>query len=168
MLSLASAAFDKDKSLIGTFEANLNCLPGAGPHPETSKWWAQFPDAYAACRVNPQDPEAAMKNYLVWLSGLPGRAVFVGFPASWDFMWVYWYLVRYTGQRPFRENAVDVRSYAMGMRKSLFKETSRTYLPKRWFDPKQKHTHVALEDALEQGAFFCNMLHENTAGNEPS
>ena len=65
------------------------------------------------------------------------------------------------GERPFRENGVDVRSYAMGMRKIEFRKTSRTYLPKRWFDDDLPHTHVALDDAMEQGAMFCNMLAEN-------
>ena len=32
-------------------------------------------------------------------------------------------------------------------------------LPQRWFDP-HPHTHVALDDAIEQGALFCNMLGE--------
>lgn len=36
-------------------------------------------------------------------------------------------------------------------------------MPKRWFD-ELPHTHVALDDAIGQGALFCNMLRENTAG----
>jgi hypothetical protein len=32
-------------------------------------------------------------------------------------------------------------------------------LPKHWFD-ELPHTHVALDDAVEQGALFCNMLAE--------
>ncbi len=35
-------------------------------------------------------------------------------------------------------------------------------MPRRWFE-KLPHTHVALDDAIEQGALFCNMLAENTA-----
>lgn len=35
-------------------------------------------------------------------------------------------------------------------------------MPQRWFDPLP-HTHVALDDAIEQGALFCNMLRENVA-----
>ena len=31
--------------------------------------------------------------------------------------------------------------------------------PKFWFD-KLPHTHRALDDAIEQGALFCNMLAE--------
>lgn len=35
-------------------------------------------------------------------------------------------------------------------------------MPDRWFDPSP-HTHVALDDALEQGRLFCNMLADNLA-----
>ncbi len=149
------------KTLLSTYSANLETLAGAGTHPKTMEWWQQFPDAWAACRRDVRPPETVMPEYLAWLAKLPGRPVFLGWPASWDFMWVYWYIVRFTGERPFRENALDVRSYAMGMRKSEFRLTSRTYLPKRWFDANLSHTHVALDDALEQGALFCNMHAEN-------
>jgi hypothetical protein len=30
-------------------------------------------------------------------------------------------------------------------------------MPKDWFDPLP-HTHVAMDDAKEQGALFCNIL----------
>jgi hypothetical protein len=33
-------------------------------------------------------------------------------------------------------------------------------MPKRWF-ARYPHTHIALDDAIEQGALFCNMLSEN-------
>ena len=161
MLSFASAAYSANKTLLSTYSANLETLPDAGTHPKTMEWWNQFPDAWAACRRDTRAPETVMREYLAWLQSLSGHLVFVGWPATWDFMWIYWYLVRFTGERPFREAALDVRSYAMGMRKSEFRRTSRTYLPKRWFDAGLPHTHVALDDALEQGALFCNMLAEN-------
>ncbi len=166
MLSFASAAFLADKTLLGSFSVNLETLPGAAPHPKTTEWWQQFPAAWEACRRDPQAPEAALRAYLDWLRLLPGQPVFVGWPATWDFMWMYWYLVRFTGERPFRENALDIRSYAMGMRKSEFRLTTRTYLPKRWFDENLPHTHVALDDALEQGTLLCNMLAENSPGKK--
>lgn len=161
MLSFASAAFRFDGTLVGTYTANLEQLPGAVPDTKTVEWWNQFPEAWNACRRDTRRPETVMPEYLAWLVALPGRPVFVGWPASWDFMWMYWYLVRFTRERPFRESALDIRSYAMGMRKTEFRRTSRTYLPKRWFDAKLAHTHVALDDALEQGAVFCSMLAEN-------
>jgi hypothetical protein len=33
-------------------------------------------------------------------------------------------------------------------------------MPSEWFDPVS-HTHVALDDAIEQGQLFCNMLKAN-------
>ncbi len=35
-------------------------------------------------------------------------------------------------------------------------------MPKKWFDALP-HNHVALDDAIEQGALFCNMLKANLA-----
>lgn len=161
MLSFASVAYGPQRTPIATFSVNLATLPDASGDARTMAWWQQFPEAWAACRENPRDPAEAMREYLAWLAALPGRPIFVGWPATWDFMWIYWYLVRFTGERPFREHALDMRSYAMGMRKCEFRETSRSYLPKRWFDESQKHTHVALDDATEQGTAFCRMLAEN-------
>jgi hypothetical protein len=34
-------------------------------------------------------------------------------------------------------------------------------MPPRWFDADLPHTHKALDDAIEQGALFCNMLAEH-------
>ena len=163
MLSLASAAFLPDKTLVSTFSVNLEILPGAGADPRTMEWWEQFPEAWQASRSDPQPPVTAMRAYVEWLATLPGTPLFVGWPAAWDFMWVYWYLIRYTEQRPFGESAIDSRSYAMAMRKAPFFKTGKNYLPKRWFEDRP-HTHVALDDALEQGVMFCNMLRENLEG----
>jgi hypothetical protein len=33
-------------------------------------------------------------------------------------------------------------------------------MPRRWFEAA-RHTHVALDDAIEQGLLFCNMLAES-------
>jgi hypothetical protein len=81
-------------------------------------------------------------------------------PAAYDFMFIYWYLIRYVGESPFSHFALDIKSYAMAVLKSPFRETSKRKMPKRWFDDLP-HTHVALNDALEQGALFCNILAEN-------
>src|SRR4051812_5572165 len=98
MLSLASAAYLADKTLVGTFTRNLETLPGAAPHPKTAAWWETQPEAWAACREDPRPPAEAMAEYIVWLKALPGSPVFVGYPASYDFMFVYWYLMRFAGE----------------------------------------------------------------------
>jgi hypothetical protein len=38
-------------------------------------------------------------------------------------------------------------------------------MPRSWFDDCP-HTHVALDDAIEQGRMFCNMLTENRKRRE--
>ena len=164
MLSFGSAAYLPDKTLLGTFTANLKQLPGAVPDPATMAWWAERPQEWAACRQNLQPPEAAMKAYFDWLEGLPGDPVFVGYPATWDFMFIYWYLMRFVGHSPFEHRGLDIRTYAMALLKKEFNHSSKRHMPRRWFEDLP-HTHRALDDALEQGALFCNMLAENLKSN---
>ncbi len=161
MLSLGSAAYAPDKTLLATFSVNLETLPGAAPHPRQADWWARNPEAWAACRRDLEEPGAAMRRYVEWLKGLPGKTVFVGYPAAYDFLFAYWYLMRFAGESPFTHQALDVKSYAMALLRRPFVESTKKNFPARWFDPCP-HTHVALDDALEQGALFCNMLRENT------
>ena len=161
MLSFASAAYRGDKTLVSTFSANLETLPGAKGHPDTMAWWKQNAPAWDACRTNLEPPEAAMQRYHAWVKGLPGRPVFVAYPAGFDFLFVYWYLVRFAGESPFSHSALDIKTYAMAMLKTGYRESTKKNMPKRWFD-QLPHTHVALDDAIEQGALFCNMLRENS------
>ena len=157
MLSFASAAYTADKKLIATFEANLTLLEGASPSESTMTWWQSQPEAWAACRENVQLPDVAMKNYLEWLKALPGRPVFVAYPVAYDFMFVYWYLMRFTGESPFSHSALDIKTLAMALMKTNYRASTKKNMPKSWFD-KLPHTHKALDDAIEQGALFCNML----------
>lgn len=161
MLSFASAAFGADKTLLSTFSANLDTLPGACAHPETAAWWAENPAAWAACRTNLEAPGEAMARYRAWLAALPGTPVFVAYPAAFDFLFVYWYLMRFTGESPFSHSALDIKTYAMALLRRPFRESTKRNMPSRWFDPLP-HTHVALDDAVAQGALFCNMLREHT------
>ena len=160
MLSFASAAYRADKTLIATFSANLELLPGAQGDPKTMAWWGTQPEAWAATRVDPQDPADAMRRYVAWLKALPGRPVFVAYPAGFDFLFVYWYLIRFAGESPFSFSALDVKTYAMVLLRTEYREATKRNMPRRWFDDLP-HTHQALDDALEQGALFCNMLAEN-------
>ena len=48
----------------------------------------------------------------------------------------------------------------MALMKTEYRGSTKRAMPRRWFDPR-RHTHIALDDAIEQGALFCNMLAEN-------
>jgi hypothetical protein len=160
MLSFASAAFRADKSSVGTFTRNLEALPGAAPHPKTLAWWSTQPEAWALCRKDVRPPAEAMSDYAAWLRALPGKPVFVGYPAAYDFMFVYWYLMRFVGDSAFSHSALDIKTFAMCLLGTDYRASAKRNMPRRWFDDIP-HTHVALDDALGQGALFCNMLAES-------
>lgn len=160
MLSIGSAAYTADKTLLSTFSANLETLPEASAHPKTAAWWLTQPEAWAACREHLEAPADAMQRYVTWIKGLPGRPVFVAYPAGFDFLFVYWYLMRFVGDSPFSHSALDMKSFAMALMKTDYRDSTKRNMPKKWFD-KLPHNHIALDDAIEQGALFCNMLKEN-------
>lgn len=160
MLSLGSAAYTKNKELLSTFEGNFNLLPEAISDPDTMKWWGTQPEAWAEHRKNIQEPVLIMKNYVKWLKELPGKPVFVAYPAGFDFLFVYWYLIKFAGESPFSFSALDIKSYASAVLKCDYRDATKRNMPKSWFDDLP-HTHKALDDAIEQGAMFCNMLAEN-------
>lgn len=162
MLSFGSAAFTAEGKMVGTFSRNLETLPGAQADPSTAVWWTTQPEAWAACRKDLVTPVAAMKDYVAWLHELPGKPVFVGYPATYDMMFVYWYLIQFAGESPFSFSGLDVKTFAMCMMKSDFRGASKKHMPKRWF-AKQPHTHVAIDDAIGQGLLFINMLRESRA-----
>jgi len=165
MLSFASAAYRADKTLVGTFEANLHLLPDAAGDPKTMAWWQGQPEAWAACRSNLREPAAVMPEYVRWLKALPGKPVFVGYPAAYDFMFVYWYLIRFAGESPFSHSALDIKSYAMAVLGTEYRQSVKRNMPAAWFDDLP-HTHVALDDAKGQGALFCNMMAARARSSE--
>jgi hypothetical protein len=160
MLSFGSAAFLPDKTRAGTFSANLTLLPGAAPDPNTMSFWKAHPQAWEAARRDLRDPAEVMPAYVKWLDGLPGKPVFVGYPAAYDFLFIYWYLIKFAGRSPFSHSALDLKTMAMVMLRKEYRATSKKTMPRRWFD-EVPHTHVALDDAIEQGLLFCNMLAES-------
>jgi hypothetical protein len=161
MLSLGSVAFLADGTEVGSFSVNLVQLFGATPDPSTmTEFWVKHPEAWAACRKDPEMPELAMPRYVAWLKGLGHTPVFVGYPAGFDFLFVYWYLRRFAGESPFSFSALDIKSFAMAVLGTDYRYTTKRNMPKRWF-PETKHTHIAVEDAREQGLLFLNILRES-------
>ena len=167
MLSFGSAAFTPEGVLHSTFSANLALLDGAQGHPETMAWWQKNQAAWEATRSDLQPPSGAMVKYVGWLKSLPGQPVFVAYPAAYDFLFVYWYLMKFAGESPFSHSALDIKTFAMALLRRPFRESTKRNMPKRWF-PASPHTHVALDDAIEQGHLFCNMLAEHRRDGAPA
>jgi hypothetical protein len=164
MLSLGSVALDSAGTELGAFYCNLDLLPGASVHPDTEKFWQRNASAYAATRENSQAPAAAMIQYSAWLRSLPGSPVFVGYPAGFDFTFVYWYLIRFTGSSPFGFSALDIKTYAMRALGCGYRQATKRNWPRRWHS-SLPHTHLALDDAREQGQSFIAMMRDNGVNN---
>ena len=160
MLSFGSAAFNEEGVMVSTFEANLETLEGAAGHPDTMAWWKTQQEAWEAHRKDLQHPAEAMPAYVRWLKELSGKPVFVGYPAGFDFTFVYFYLMKFAGESPFSFSAIDIKTFAMAVMKTPYRHSTKRNMPKRWFG-KKRHTHVAIDDAIEQGELFMNMLKEN-------
>jgi hypothetical protein len=71
--------------------------------------------------------------------------------------------MRFVGRSPFSFAALDIKTMAMIMLGKDYRYCSKKTMPKRWFG-EFAHTHVALDDAIEQGVLFCNMLAESRGG----
>lgn len=166
MLSFGVVAFKATGEEVGAFEANLDLLQGATPDQATMDWWKTEPKAWAACRQNPQDPEQVLKDFVEWVNKLCGQQyipIMVCMPSGFDYLFMYWYMKRFTNQSPFSHSCIDMRSYVMAMQKVGYKQTGKRFWPHRWFPKNMPHTHVAIEDAREQGLTFINMMKENNS-----
>jgi hypothetical protein len=60
-----------------------------------------------------------------------------------------------------------MKSYAMALMGTEFRKSTKRNMPKRWFS-KSPHTHVALDDAIEQGHLFMSMLKERREQDDSS
>jgi DNA polymerase III epsilon subunit-like protein len=109
-----------------------------------------------------RDPAAAMGEFLGWVKGLGGRPVFASF-STWDWSFVYYYLIRFTGKSPFGHSSLDMKSYYMGRFGARWGDTAKRKIAEdrpqllRGLGP---HTHDALDDAKEQAELFRRMMEE--------
>ncbi len=165
MLSFGMAAFTIDKQLVGTFARNLSLLDGAGSEERTMLWWAQGEnaEAYRKSRVDTVLPYVAMSECRAWLAQMRqfGRPVICGAPSGFDFTFIYYYFQRELGESPVGFASLDLRSYAAAVMKKQYRQVGKRQYPSEWIEADLPHTHVALDDAIEQGCILINMIRAN-------
>jgi hypothetical protein len=165
MLSFGMAAFTIDKELVGTLSRNLEQLPDAQTDERTMTWWAT-PDnqgAYAKSRENLVSPASAMYDCRAWLAEMRrfGKPIICGAPSGFDFTFLYYYFQRELGETPVGFASLDLRSYAAAVLKKQYRHVGKRQYPADWIDEGLPHTHVALDDAIEQGCILINMMRFN-------
>jgi len=157
MLSLGAVAFEAaNPTPISAFTRNLVPLPGATQHPDTMEWWSKRQDLYLATTVDAISPDQAMIEFDEWISTLPGSKVAVGYPICFDWGFVNWYFHRFVGRNPLGISGQDIKSFASAILGTPYKETVKRKFPSQW-DTGSQHTHVAIDDALEQGELLVNI-----------
>jgi len=165
MLSFGLAAFTVEKELVGTFSRNLELLDGADLDERTMTWWAQpeQAQAYQKSREDLISARGAMVECKSWLDEMRrfGRPLICGAPSGFDFTFMYYYFQRFIGESPIGFASLDLRSYAAAVMKRQYRHVGKRQYPPEWIDENLPHTHVALDDAIEQGCILINMMRAN-------
>ena len=102
-------------------------------------------------------PAEAMLKFDEWLASVvPSTSVpvFVGFNASFDWMFVCDYFERFLGRNPFGHSAIDIKSFYLGVAGGTWAETSLRFLSPRYLDGRPL-SHNALGDAQDQAALYA-------------
>lgn len=111
----------------------------------------------ADLRANGTDPQQAMEEFAQWIRDVvppqTHRAVFVGFNAVFDWMFVNEYFVRYGIENPFGHGGIDIKSYYVGMMGSTWEQTSMKHLSPKYLAGRPL-SHNALGDARDQAELF--------------
>lgn len=110
------------------------------------------------------EPATAMAEFSTWVREVSSKAgqgaqpVMCGYPASYDWTFLYWYLMHFTGASPFgHSGCLDMKTlYATKARLPL-RAVAKGTMPRQLLS-KRRHTHHALDDAIEQAELFSNLM----------
>jgi len=127
-------------------------------------------DRQRLCREG-EEPERAMNDACQWIAGFAGGAkpVLVAYPLSFDWAWLYWYFVRFsTKGSPFNHSLCFDMKTAYAVKASVpISEAGRSKILPRLL-PDRRHTHHALDDAIEQAVIFERLFEwEGSHGRTP-
>jgi len=108
-----------------------------------------------------QDPEQAMTDACLWIRDVASsdRPVLVAYPLSFDWSWLYWYFVRFSAQgSPFGySRCFDIKTAVAVKRRIPIAAAGRSQLSEP-LRSDRKHSHNALDDAIEQAEIFANVF----------
>ncbi|MER5195178.1 3'-5' exoribonuclease domain-containing protein [Streptomyces sp. NPDC002755] len=106
------------------------------------------------------EPALALAQFTRWVREVSADAqpVMCGYPASYDWTFLYWYLIRFTGESPFgHSGCLDMKTlYATKAGLPLRAVAKRT-MPAHLLS-RRPHTHHALDDAVEQAELLANLM----------
>lgn len=107
-----------------------------------------------------RDPAAAMAEASDWIQAHAAGAtpILVAYPLSFDWTWLYWYFVRFTGKSPFNHSRCFDLKTAIAVRgRRTVSSSGHDRLPTA-LRSAMPHTHRALDDAIEQADILANFF----------
>lgn len=168
LLQIGAVPFTLGKGLLlpKTYIANIDPLPDAKRDPNTTiEFWDKHPGLYEKVRQHARPAQVVIPEFCHWVEELAQEykqaPICACYPCGFDFSFVYTYCIKYYGKSPFGFRCFDAKSYAAATLKSRFKIGKRDF-PVGWSD-KSKHTHNALDDAVEQATMMIAMIRQNLA-----
>lgn len=108
------------------------------------------------------EPAAVMYEFAAWVreAGRKNGAqpVMCGYPASYDWTFLYWYLMRFTGASPFgHSGCMDMKTLYAAKARLPLRAVAKGMMPRELLS-RRRHTHHALDDAIEQAELFSNLM----------
>lgn len=114
--------------------------------------------------LNGEDPKEAMNRFYVWVKQMQEKyeasgSVLIGYPVVFDWLWLYWYLMTFSDEgSPFGFSRVaDAKTTYSVKSNALIIDSVKSRMPKHLMS-KRRHTHNGLDDAIEQGEMYMNLL----------
>lgn len=134
--------------------------------PESEAWDEGQPEAANIARIRAWfereglPPTEALERVDAWIreQAPEGRAMLVGAPVTFDFLWIYWYWWHLREEMPpFGFAGLDLRSYFMGSHGVGALGTGKERYLKH-YPNDYRHSHDPLDDARQQGALWRDMV----------
>lgn len=113
------------------------------------------------------EPIEAMTEFNQWLNnirktvgdaGYNSRVIFSAYPLGFDWLFIYWYLIQFTGESAFGfSGCYDIKTAYKTKANVTIGQAVKRQMPKSLLSTR-RHTHHALDDAIEQGELLMNIL----------
>ncbi|AKN75697.1 exonuclease [Streptomyces sp. PBH53] len=113
-------------------------------------------------RLTAEGAEAAvaLAEFTAWVREVSAGAqpVMCGYPAAYDWTFLYWYLIRFTGSSPFgHSGCLDMKTLYATKAGLPLRAVAKGTMPRELLS-RRRHTHHALDDAIEQAELFANLM----------
>ena len=110
-----------------------------------------------------RDPAEAMTSAAGWVRSVAaaegGKPVFVAYPLGFDWMFLYWYFVRFaeTGSPFGHSRFLDLKTLYAARSGETVTRSVKGRMPRHLLS-RRPHTHNALDDAMEQAELLQNLM----------